>query len=109
MMPLRRYYHRRFGHNERYHLAMVFTILVVAWVAVPLVVRFVDAVRGYDPAYYEPKDFERQDWLKRQVVPAARPGASWEIVLDVVLVLLVAIVWLTFVPARGPRRHSPPR
>jgi len=88
---------------------VVFTILVVAWVAVPLVVQFVDAVRGYDPAYYEPKDFERQDWLRRPVVPAARPGASWEIVIDVVLVLLVAIVWLTFVPARGPRRHSPPR
>jgi hypothetical protein len=28
---------------------------------------------------------------------------------DIVLVVLVAIVWLTFVPARGPRRHSPPR
>src|SRR5262249_15154493 len=64
-----------FGHNERYHVAVVFTILVVAWVAVPLVVQFVDAVRGYDPAYYEPKDFERQDWLRRPVVPAARPGA----------------------------------
>lgn len=97
MISLLRSYHRRFGHNERYHLAVVFTILVVAWVAVPLVVQFVDAVRGYDPAYYEPKDFERQDWLKRQVV------------IDIVLVLPVAIVWLTFVPARGPRRHSPPR
>jgi hypothetical protein len=63
MISLFRSSHLRFGHNERYHLAVVFTILVVAWVAVPLVVQFVD----------------------------------------------VAIVWLTFVPARGPRRHSPPR
>ena len=109
MISLRRSYHRRFGHNERYHLAVVFTILVVAWVAVPFVVQFVDAVRGYDPAYYEPKDFERQEWLKRQVVPAVRPGGSWEVLIDIALVLLVAVVWLTFVPARGPRRHSPPR
>ena len=109
MISLRRSYHRRFGHSERYHLAVVFTILVVAWVAVPLVVQFVDAVRGYDPAYYEPKDFERQEWLKRQVVPAVRPGVPWEVLIDIALVLLVAIVWLTFVPARGPRRHSPPR
>src|SRR4029450_13770654 len=36
-------------------------------------------------------------------------GGSWEIVIDIVLVLPVAIVWLTFVPARGLGRHSPPR
>ncbi len=109
MMSLRRYYHRRFGYNERFHLAVIFTILVVAYVGVPLVVRFVDAVRGYDPAYYEPKDFERQDWLKRQVVPTVLPGVSWEIVIDIILFLLVAVVWLTFVPARSPRRHPPPQ
>ena len=108
MRSLRRYYHRHFGHNERFHLAVIFTILVVAWVAVPLVVRFIDAVRGYDPAFYEPKDFERQDWIKRQVAPAVLPGISWEIVIDVTLFLLVAVVWLTFVPARSPR-HPPSR
>ena len=109
MMSLRRYYHRHFGYNERFHLAVIFTILVVAYVGVPLVVRFVDAVRGYDPAYYEPKDFERQDWLKRQVAPAVLPGFSWEIAIDIILFLLVAVVWLTFVPARSPGRHPPPR
>jgi hypothetical protein len=109
MMSIRRYYHRHFGYNERFHLAVIFTILVVAWVAVPLVVRYIDAVRGYNPADYEPKDFERQDWIKRQVAPAVLPGISWEIVIDVTLFLLVAVVWLTFVPARSPRRHSPPR
>ena len=108
-MSLRRYYYRHFGHNERFHLAVIFTILVVAWVAVPLVVRFIDAVRGYDPTFYEPKDFERQDWIKRQVAPAALPGISWEVVIDVALFLLVAVVWLTFVPARSPRRHPPSR
>ena len=109
MRSLRRYYHRHFGHHERFHLAVILTIVVVAYVAVPLVVRFVGAVRGYDPAYYEPKDFEREDWMKRQVVPSVLPGVSWEVVIDVLLFLMVAVVWLTFVPARSPRRRSPPR
>jgi hypothetical protein len=109
MISLRRYYHRHFGYSERFHLAVIFTILVVSWVAVPLVVRFIDAVPGYDPAFYEPKDFERQNWIKRQVAPAALPGVSWEMVIDGTLFLLVAVVWLTFVPARSPRRQPPPR
>jgi hypothetical protein len=109
VISLRRYYQRRFGYHERFLVAMTITILVVAYVAVPLIVEFVDAVRGYDPAYYEPKDFERQDWLRRQIAPAALPGLSWEIVIDIVLFLLVAVVWLTCVPARSPRRLPPPR
>src|SRR5437016_14668767 len=109
MISLRRYYHRHFGYNERFHLAVVLTILVVAYTAVPLVVRFVDSVRGYDPAYYEPKDFERVAWIKRQVAPTVLPGFSWEIMIDILLFLLIAVVWLTFVPARSPGRHRPPR
>jgi uncharacterized membrane protein (DUF485 family) len=108
VISLRRYYQRRFGYHERFLVAMTITILVVAYVAVPLIVEFVDAVRGYDPAYYEPKDFERQDWLRRQIVPVL-PGLSWEIVIDIVLFLLVAVIWLTFVRARSPRRLPPPR
>ena len=108
-MSLRRSLRRRFRRYDRFHVAMALTILVVAYVGVPHVVRFVDAVRGYDPAFYEPKDFERQDWIKRQVAPAVLPGISWEIVIDVTLFLLVAVVWLTFVPARSPRRHPPSR
>jgi len=52
MISLRRAYHRRFGYSERFHLAMIFTILVVAYVLVPPVVRFVEAISGYNPAYY---------------------------------------------------------
>ena len=75
MTSLRRYY-RRFGYNERFFLAMIVTILVVAYVAVPLVVEFVDAVRGYDPAYYEPKlTSEPPDRLRRQIVPAVLPDS----------------------------------
>ncbi len=70
-MSLRRSLRWRFRHYDRFHLAVFLTIVVVAYVAVPQVVRFVDAVRGYDPAFYEPKDFERQAWIKRQVAPHA--------------------------------------
>jgi hypothetical protein len=108
-MSLRRSLRRRFRRYERFHVAVFFTILVVAYVAVPLVVRFVDAVRGYDPAFYEPKDFERQAWIKRQVAPTVLPGFSWEIMIDIILFLLVAVIWLTFVPTRSPGRHPPPR
>src|SRR5882762_8272361 len=100
MTSLRRAYHRRFGYSERFHLAMNSTLPVVAYVLVPPVVRFVEAISGYNPAYYEPNDFERQNWLRRQVVPAVLPGVSWESVIDAVLFALVAIVWLTFVPGR---------
>ena len=108
-MSLGHFLRHRVRGIDRFHLAVFFTILVVAYVAVPQVVRFVDAVRGYDPTYYEPKDFERQAWLKRQVAPAMLAGFSWEIVIDIMLFLLVAVVWLTFVPARSPGRHPPPR
>src|SRR5258706_4372560 len=103
MISLRRYYHRRFGYSERFHIAMIFTILVVAYVLVPPVVRFVEAISGYNPAYYEPKDFERQDWLRRQVVPAVLSRVSWEIVIDAVLVALMAALLVTLVPARSAR------
>jgi hypothetical protein len=105
-MSLGRALRRHVRRYDRFHVAVFLTIVVAAYVAVPQVVKFVDAVRGYDPAFYEPKDFERQAWIKRQVAPTMLPGFSWEIVIDILLFLLVAVVWLTFVPARGPGRHS---
>jgi hypothetical protein len=108
-MSLRRAVRRRFRRYDRFHVAMALTIVVVAYVGVPHVTRFVDATRGYDPAYYEPKDFERQAWIKRQVAPAVLPGFSWEMMIDIILFLLIAVVWLTFVPARSAGRHPPPR
>lgn len=103
MMSLRRYYHRHFGYHERFHFAVIFTIVVVAYVAVPYVVRYIDALQGYAPSYYEPKDVARQEWLRRQGVPEALTGLWWDVVVDVVLFILVAIVWLTLVPTRHRR------
>ena len=106
-MSLRRYYRRHFGYHERFHFAVILTIVVVAYVVVPGVVRYIDALQGYAPAYYEPKDSARQEWLR--ALPAQLTGVPFDVVVDIVLFVLVAIVWLTVVPARGGGRRSPPR
>jgi hypothetical protein len=109
MMSLRRYYHRHFGYHERFHLAVMFTIVVVAYVVVPVVVRYIDALPGYSPAYYEPKDLQRQEWERVRSVSEQLTGVSFDVLVDVALFILVAIVWLTLVPTRGGGRRSPPR
>ena len=68
-MSLRRAYHRHFGHHGRFHLAMVFTIFVVAYVVVPRVARLVESIAGYNPTAYEPKDSDRQRWLQESGPP----------------------------------------
>ncbi|OGK79062.1 MAG: hypothetical protein A2W08_05250 [Candidatus Rokubacteria bacterium RBG_16_73_20] len=108
-MSLRRLYHRRFRHRERFHLAVLLTIVVVAYVAVPNVVRFVEAIGGYAPTGYEPKDVARLEWLQRRVAPDVLGRVSWEALVDILLLLLVAVVWLTLVPARAARRRPPAR
>jgi hypothetical protein len=108
-MSLRRYYHRHFGHHERFHLAVLFTIVVVAYVAVPVAVRYIDALGGYAPSYYEPKDLERQEWLRRTGLPKDVAGLSWDVVIDIVLFVLVAVVWLRVLPTRASGRRPPSR
>jgi len=92
---LRRYYHRR----GRFHLAVLLTIVVVTYVLVPWIVNLIDASRGYNPFYYEPKDFSRQDFLARHGV---RPSSvsPWQAAVNVVLVFAVVVVWLTVLPRR---------
>ena len=103
MASLRRSFHRWPGVQTRFHVAVVLTIVFVAAVGVPQVARFLDSAGGYDPAAYEPKDIERQDWLR------VRPDAllrrvSWEDVASVGLFILVAGAWLTLWPSRPGRR-----
>jgi hypothetical protein len=104
-MTLRRAYHRRFGHHTRFHLAVVLTILVVAWVAVPPVTRFVDSMSGYNPAVYEPKDLERQSWAERPGAQTILSRFDWSDLLRVGLFLFVAVLWLTLMPERAARRR----
>ena len=106
-MSLRRSYHRHFGHHGRFHLSVVFTIFVVAYVVVPRVARLVESIARYNPTVYEPKDVDRQRWLQ-EAGPPVIGGLDWDTVVGITLFLLVAVVWLTFVPTRGSRR-TPPR
>ena len=98
MGRLRRYYQRQ----GRFHFAVLLTIVVVTYLLVPWIVNLIDASRGYNPFYYEPKDFTRQDFIARHGVPA--PSLSpWKTVVNLALVLAVVIVWLTVLQQRRLR------
>lgn len=106
-MSLRRYYQRHGGYRARFHLTVVLTIFAVAYVVVPPVTHLLESLGGYGPAYYEPKDFERQAWVGRVERRDERfRGLSWRAVFSVALFLLVAALWLTLLPGRPPRRRA---
>jgi hypothetical protein len=92
---------------QRFHLAVLLTIVVVAYAGVPHVARVVDALGGYNPGHYEPKDAERAAWVQRADSDAFLARIPWETVVHVLLFLLVAVVWLTLVPTRAARRPPP--
>jgi hypothetical protein len=108
MSSLRRAVHRHFGSHGRFHLAVVLTVFVVAYVAVPRVARLLGSVARYNPAGYEPKDFDRERWLRDHGAPVLG-GLDWDTLVGITLFLLVAVVWLTFVPTRAVRRRPPSR
>lgn len=107
-MSLRRSYHRHFGYHGRFHLAVIFTIFVVAYVVVPRVARLFESIALYNPTGYEPKDLERERWLHESGPPIIG-GLDWDTVVGITLFLLVAVVWLTFVPTRASRQRTPHR
>ena len=71
---------------------------VVAYVVVPWIVQLVEGVGGYNPAYYEPKDLQREDYLK-SLPPMTRGFFGWETAFKLLLLVLVGLVWLVAVPA----------
>jgi hypothetical protein len=73
--------------------------MVVTYLLVPWLTELVDAMRGYGPADYEPKDFTRQDHIIRHglKVPATPP---WKVALNLSLIFLVVLAWTTVLPAR---------
>lgn len=94
----------RARRQARFYAAVLLTIVVVAYVAVPQVARVVDSVRGYDPGRYEPKDLEREAWLQRSGEGVRFVHLEWQTLVNVALFVLVAVVWLTLVPTRRGRR-----
>lgn len=95
---IRRWRVRRwFRGPGRFYLALVFTVVVVAYVAVPWVVLLVETAGGYNPADYEPKDLQRVEHLRS--LPASLEGFfNWETAFKLLLLVLVGLVWLTAVP-----------
>ena len=101
---LRHAYRKRLGRHAHFHLAVLLTIVVVTYLLVPWIVSLIDAGRGYSPTDYEPKDFPRQEYLARHGLPVP-VVAPWKLVLNIVLVFLVVIVWMTLLPPGGARRR----
>ena len=76
---------------------------------VPRLAHLVNPMGDYNPAHYEPKDADRAEWLQRQGDGAFLYSVSGETLFSVALFVLVAVVWLTLVPERTPRRRPPSR
>ena len=95
---------QRIYRQARFNVAVLLTIIVVAYVAVPHVARVVNSLSGYDSGHYEPKDLEREAWVQRAGDSALFFNLGWSTVVNVALFLLVAVVWLTLVPTRRGRR-----
>jgi hypothetical protein len=102
-MSLQRIYWQA-RRQARFNFAVLLTIIVVAYVAVPHVARLVNSLSGYDPGHYEPKDLEREAWVQHAGDTALFFNLGWGTVINVALFLLVAVVWLTLVPTRRGRR-----
>ena len=106
-MSLRRTY-RRARRKARFNVAVLLTILVVAYVGVPHVARLVESIGGYNPGHYEPKDLERGVWMQHTEGATLLSRVPWDTLVNIALFLLVAVVWLTLVPP-GPARRPPHR
>ncbi len=80
-------------------------MVVVAYAAVPWIVQFLENVGGYNPIHYEPKDLQREDYLK--TLPTTGSGFfEWQTALKLFLLMLAGLLWLIAVPPsswRGTR------
>ena len=89
-MGLRRAYHRRFGQRERFLVAAVVTIVVVATVVVPWVTRVLEGLVSYGPGGYEPRDFARNAWIRSVSEPEQWTTRA---VVNAGLIALLVLVW----------------
>ena len=79
---------------------MIVTIIVVAYLVVPNVARFLHAAGGYDPTGYEPKDTARASWLDSKGRMVGLPQFSVNQVINVALFVLVVVLWLNLTDRR---------
>lgn len=105
-MSLRRFYHRYVRHHHRFNIAIILTVVAIAWIVVPAVVRLVDALAHYNPSAYEPKDLERGVWVGRRDILSA-DHFTLENILKLALFVFAGLAWLLLAP--GLQRSSRPR
>lgn len=67
--------------------------------------RVLNALAGYDPQAFEPKDLERQTWLDSRGRMIGLPRVSVDMVVNVVLFMVVVVAWLALVPPGSSRRR----
>jgi len=91
---------RRLGHRARFNLAILVTIVVVTYLLVPWVVSLVDAARSYSPGYYEPKDQTRQEYIVQHGLKPVPLVGPWQLAVNVGLVFLLVILWVTLLAGR---------
>ena len=103
-MGLRRTIRRQLGRRGRFRLAVVLTLVVVTYLVVPWVTSLVEAMSGFGPTYYEPKDFARQTFIIHHELRGA-PSPPWQVALNITLIFLVVLVWMTVLPLGGSRRR----
>jgi len=92
--------YRRLRRRARFSVAVIVTIVAVTYLVVPWVVSIVDAGREYSPSYYEPKDQTRQEWILRHGLKPVAAVAPWQLVVNLGLIFLVVLVWVSVLPRR---------
>jgi len=99
VLHLRRAYHQRLGHQQRFMVAVVVTVVVVAYVVVPWVSAVVEGLATYGPGHYEPKGFAREHRLRSVTDPA-----SWttDALVNAGLFVVLALVWFMSVSDGRP-------
>jgi hypothetical protein len=99
VLDLLRAYHKRLGRQQRFMLACVVTVLVVAAVVVRWVSAVLDGLGMYGPGQYDPKDFAREQRVRSIVDPS-----SWstEALVKAGLFVLLALVWFISVSDGRP-------
>ena len=96
-MSLRRFYHRHVRHRHRFNIAVILTIVAIAWIVVPAVVSVIESLARYDPAVYEPKDIERGIWMGRRPMLSVE-HLTLENLLKLALFVFVGLAWLLLAP-----------
>ena len=100
MARRRRFSYRRLRRRARFNLAVLVTIVVVTYLLVPWVASLVDAGRSYGPGYYDPKDHTRQEYILRHGLKPVPVVGPWQLALNISLIFVVVIVWVSVLPRR---------